>query len=179
MNEDQDRKFIAYLKSLEQSDNRGALAALRRGLGKSPGSEPLMYPYIIPELAALRVEDEAPYYVVASLFALHPLAGGRGRMGGHLRELWRQSGATEPPPNIERRFVMLLSAHPNDVYKLIQPVVNLLKGGGVAVDWFQLLYDLKRWQEQESRSVVRRAWAHEFWKSERQDNLNSESKRSQ
>jgi len=178
MMDDLDKEFIAYLKGLAASDNRGALAALRRGLGKPPGSEPMMYPYIISELPALSVKAEAPYYLVASLFALHPVSAPRGAsLGGHLRELWKQSGAEEPPANIERRFVMLLAAHPNDLYKLIQPIVNLLKTGDVAIDWLQLLRDLKRWQDAETRSEVRRAWAYEFWKREPQKQPNSQKER--
>ncbi len=174
MNEEHDKKFIQYLYRLEASNNRAALAALRRGLGKLPGSEPLMYPYIVPELEAMRVEEEAPYYLVASLFALHPLATPRGGLGEHLRALWLQSGADKPPPNIERRFTMLLAAHPNDMYKLIQPIVNLLKTGGVPVDWYQLLIDLKRWQSPETRKRVQRAWAYEFWKPQVKPSLQLE-----
>ncbi|MBI5033528.1 MAG: type I-E CRISPR-associated protein Cse2/CasB [Chloroflexi bacterium] len=179
MNEEHDHDFINYLQILEKSNNRAALAALRRGLGKPPGSEPLMYPYIVPELEAMPVEDEAPYFLVASLFALHPQSARNENLGIHLRKLWRQSGADEPPPNIERRFVMLLAAHPNDMYKLIQPIVNLLKAGTVPLDWYQLLYDLKRWQNPDTRSDVRRAWAYQFWKREAQNKIKSQLERSQ
>src|SRR5690242_10106207 len=52
--------------------NLGALAALRRGLGKSPGTVAEMYPYVVqylPQQASRRVEDA--YFLIASLFAWH------------------------------------------------------------------------------------------------------------
>lgn len=176
MSEQEDRDFIYYLKSLSERVQRGALAALRRGLGKPPGSEPLTYPYVVPKLPNdLRSpEDEEPYYLVASLYALHPLSATAGNMGSHLRELTRQSGSDEPPPNVERRFVLLLSAHPNDLYKLLQPAVNLLKASNVPINWYQLLHDLKRWHHTDARSDVRRTWATDFWKYEHKSNLQIE-----
>jgi len=91
-------------------------------------------------------------------------------MGSHLRELAPQTHADELPPNIVRRFVLLLSAHPNDLYKLLQPAVNLLKAGSVPIHWYQLLRDLKRWRYADARSDVRRKWATDFWKHERKPN---------
>ncbi len=176
MSEQDDRDFINYLKSLRERDQRGALAALRRGLGKPPGSEPLTYPYVVFKLPDdLRSpEDEGPYYLVASLFALHPLSTTEGNMGSHLRELVRQAGKDKPPPNVERRFVLLLLAHPNDLYKLLQPAVSLLKAGNVPINWYQLLHDLKSWHYANARSEVRRQWATDFWKNEHKSNSQPE-----
>jgi len=39
-----DEKFVAYLQGLQVCEDRAALAALRRGLGQPPGTEPHMYP---------------------------------------------------------------------------------------------------------------------------------------
>ncbi len=67
--------FIARLQALAARDDRGALAALRRGLGKPPGAAAEMHPYVAPFLP-----DEAwtwrnqSLYVVAALFGLHPSA---------------------------------------------------------------------------------------------------------
>ena len=180
MSEQDDRNFMRYLIGLREHDQRAALAALRRGLGKPPGSEPLAYPYVVPKLPDdLRCDDdEAPYYLVGSLFALHPVDTTAGNMGNHLRDLARQTGADEPPPNIERRFVLLLSSHPRDLYKLLQPAVNLLKAGNVPIHWFQLLRDLKYWQHSDSRSDVRREWATSFWRHEHQPSVSPQSNRS-
>ena len=65
--------FVSYLCELARRDDRGALASLRRGVGKEPGVAAEMHPYVAPWLprdAALPKQDV--YYQVAALFALHP-----------------------------------------------------------------------------------------------------------
>ena len=44
--------FITYLEELRDREDRGALAALRRGLGQPPGSAVEMYRYVVPWLPA-------------------------------------------------------------------------------------------------------------------------------
>ena len=61
-------EFIARLESLAKREDRAALAALRRGLGKPPGTVAEMAPYVEPAFDG--APDEA--YIVASLFGLHP-----------------------------------------------------------------------------------------------------------
>jgi CRISPR type I-E-associated protein CasB/Cse2 len=74
--------FVTYLE--DKREERAVLAALRRGLGQTPGTVADMYPYVVPWLR----EDappwrEAAYYTIAALFAYHPAAGGTGNMGAH------------------------------------------------------------------------------------------------
>src|SRR5690606_39576463 len=44
------RRFIASLEALADRQDRGALAALRRGLGNKPGEVADVYPYVLPWL---------------------------------------------------------------------------------------------------------------------------------
>ena len=39
--------FLAYLRGLAKRDDRGALAALRHGLGQPPGTAAEMHPYVV------------------------------------------------------------------------------------------------------------------------------------
>ena len=82
------RRFVAALERLAKRDDsasRAALAALRSGLGKPPGSVVGMYQYIGDHLAGTRPQDRWPLwpsdqqynddlFIVASLFGLHPIA---------------------------------------------------------------------------------------------------------
>ncbi len=82
------RRFVAALERLAKRDDsasRAALAALRSGLGKPPGSVVAMYQYIGDHLVGTRPEDRWPIrpfdqqynddlFTVASLFGLHPIA---------------------------------------------------------------------------------------------------------
>src|SRR4051794_31643365 len=53
--------------------NRAALAALRRGLGQTPGAAPEMFRYV-RELARVSLDREKDAFLVASLFGWHPHA---------------------------------------------------------------------------------------------------------
>ena len=80
--ERRNQPFVEFLEGLR--DDRGALAALRRGLGQPPRTEAGMYRYVVPWLPEdTKPWREAAYYQIAALFACHPAAGGTGNMGNH------------------------------------------------------------------------------------------------
>jgi len=71
--------------------NRAALAALRRGLGQTPGAAPEMFRYL-HELAWVRPDRENDAFLVASLFAWHPLAWSAAEDDGErTRAPWTQN----------------------------------------------------------------------------------------
>jgi len=150
--------FVAYLQGLAEREERGALAALRRGLGQPPGTVPAMYPYVVPwlpqESGAWR---EAPYYHVAALFALHPAAGGSGNLGA----AFRLARGEEENEAIERRFTALLAAHPDDLPDYLRQAVGFLRSKEVPVDWNQLFLDIQHWSHPER--IVQKDWARRFW----------------
>ena len=154
--------FINYLQGLWESGNRGALASLRRGLGKPPSMVPEMYPHIVPRLPQnLSQWDEEVYYLVAALFALHPASAPDGNMGTHFAALCDPNEA--PSPAVERRFVALLASHPDDLYRTLQQAVSLLKSKDVPICWNQLLWHLRKWAYPDSRVRVQKQWADAFW----------------
>ena len=149
--------FVEYLETLRE--NRAALAALRRGLGQSPGTVASMYRYVVPWLPENAPPwSEAAYYRIAALFAYHPDAGGTGNMGAHFaraRDPQRDNTA------IERRFTALLAAHPDDLDVYLRQAVSFLKSNEVPVNWHQLLFDVLGWGS--SSRYVQRQWASTFW----------------
>ena len=164
---DVDYIFIRYLERLYSENQRGALANLRRGLGKPPGTESLTFPHVIPYLPeGLSKQQEQPYFLIASLFALHPMSVPNGNFGSHCADLGRARGGEngKPPPNVERRFIALLATPPQSLYRALQPLVNLLKSENIPVCWVRLLKDIQSWNYADGRANVRRAWAREFWK---------------
>jgi len=174
-------RFISYLRHLipddeqrdggETSRKRAVLAQLRRGLGKEPGIVPDMYPHVesfLPLQAS--AEDEAPYYLVAALFAWHPKdwIGDRWRtnLGASLAQLRRKQAverntAVEPGDSTERRFVAMLSSTREDLAYHLRQMIGLLRTKEVPVNWLQLLPDIQDWNA-DSRFVQRR-WASAFW----------------
>ena len=145
--------FITYLEGLR--DDRGALAALRRGLGQPPGTVADMYRYVVPWLPD---DSEAAYYLIAALFAYHPDAGGTGNMGRHFARTRDPQGDNTA---IERRFTALLAAHPDDLDFYLRQAVSFLKSKEVPVYWHQLLSDVLAWDHPDR--YVQQQWARAFW----------------
>ncbi len=154
--------FVEFLEGLR--DDRGALAALRRGLGQPPGTVADMYRYVVPWLPEdAKPWREAAYYQIAALFAFHPAAGGLGNMGNHFAR------ARDPQGDdiaIERRFTALLAAHRDDLDGYLRQAISFLRSKEVPVNWHQLFYDLQRWGY--DGRPVQQEWARAFWGRARQ-----------
>ncbi len=150
--------FIARLQELALKQERGALAALRRGLGQPPGAAAEMFRYVEPFLPQKRSQaQEAAYYLVASLFAFHPQSTTFGNFGGHMAQTRSEGGEDA----LERRFTALLSAHSDDLPDYLRQSVSFLKSKDVPVNWNQLFWDLQNWDDEERR--VQKKWASAFW----------------
>jgi CRISPR system Cascade subunit CasB len=155
--------FISYLQSLAERQDRGALSALRRGLGQPPGSEPETFRYIEPWLPEKRSTNlETAYYLVASLFALHPKSINTGNMGSHLRAC---NPTKENDDALERRFTALLKSHIDDLPGYLRQTVSFLKSKEAPVNWNELLWDLQNWdyRRDDPRLSVQKKWASAFW----------------
>jgi CRISPR system Cascade subunit CasB len=151
--------FITYLEGLRDREDRGALAALRRGLGQSPGSTPEMYRYVVRWVPADAAPyREASYYLAAALFASHPAPGGNGNLGAAFRSSLQ---ADQDAAAVERRFVALLAAHRDDLAFYLRQAISYLRAKEVPVDWHQLFGDLLAWPHQDG--YVQKRWARAFW----------------
>lgn len=153
----EDHPFIAYLERLR--DDRAALAALRRGLGRPAGTVADMYRYVVPWLRDDAASwEEAAHYLIAGLFAYHSHAVGVGNMGRHFAE-------TRDPQSdnaaIERRFTALLAAHPDDLDFYLRQAVGYLRSKEVPINWHQLLVDVLAWGHPDR--YVQQRWARAFW----------------
>ena len=149
--------FVAYLEGLR--DDRGALAALRRGLGQPPGTVADMYRYVVPWLPSDAPRyREAAYYLIAALFAYHPAPGSTGNMGQHFAHAWDAQGDNTA---LERRFTVLLAAHPDDLGDHLRQAISFLKSQDIPVNWHQLLRDVGAWGHPDR--YVQQQWARGFW----------------
>ena len=156
-------RFISYLEELARNEDRAALAALRRGLGKSPGEAAETHQYVLrfnPE-----PWEELAFYLVAGLFAMHPESWPKKEGDKRLTNFgasfaWMKSKA-DSDSSIERRFVALLDCHEDDLAEHLRHAVSLLRSKEIPVDWLQLLRDLRNWNQENRR--VQRNWARAFW----------------
>lgn len=161
--------FAAWLARLADPErpNRAALAHLRRGLGKPAGSAMEMHRYIVPWTQGLDMTKADPYYLVASLFALNQRSEDKGNFGDTCRQTHRSiragrgGGDEEGIDSLERRFVALLNAHPDDLAEHLRHAVALANSNEVSVNWAQLLRDLRHWSHPDR--FVQRQWANSYW----------------
>ena len=174
-----EQAFAAFLDRLNKEQDRGALAALRRGLGKPPGQASEMYRYIVRWLSSSEATPyitwrEEVYYLVASLFALYPEStwppgqgpGYQRNLGASFAQLEQTSnqgrqGDGKQASSVERRFVALLNSNSEDMHTHLRHAISLLKAKDVAIDWAVLLGDLLWWDSYSRR--VQRQWARAFW----------------
>jgi CRISPR system Cascade subunit CasB len=151
-------RFVDHLERLRDRGDRAALARLRRGLGRDPGTVAGVHPLVQPWLPrGLGPRREDAFYLVASLFAAHPAPGGVGDLGAAFARLAAGRDSAGP----ERRLTALLDAHPDDLPRHLRHAVSLLAADAVPVDWRRLLADLLAWGHPGRR--VQRAWARSFW----------------
>jgi len=165
-------RFIRYLESLNPEKSQrdaAALAALRRGLSSPPGTEPAMFPYILPHLTQEEQERHLPTFcLVASLYAYHPQTDPQGNLGASLRRAgFDENDAEMVAPSVERRFISLLRAHPDDLPGHLRQAISLLKSKDTPVNWRQLLKDLLLLEHDPGR--VQREWARGFWGAARDE----------
>lgn len=157
-------EFVAYLCGLAQREDRGALAHLRRGLGKPPGTAPETYPYVVPWLPADRPDRHEAYFLVASLFASHPEhSDDSPSLGDTFRRIGQSSEGAMA--GAERRFVALLNAHRDEVPVHFRHAVAQARSEGIPVNYDALLRDTNDWGAEDRR--VQRRWAGDFWQEPR------------
>ena len=160
----QEHYFITYLETL--AEDRGALAALRRGLGQPPGTVPDMFPYVVPRLPNNVFPGSWPeksYYLIASLYALHPKSVPIGNLGNHF------STILDPDPDrneaIERRFTALLTANPEDLHIYLRQAISFLKSKEeTPINWHALMWDVLALGYPDRAQGVQKRWANAFWR---------------
>jgi len=156
--------FVAYLEGLADREDRGALAELRRGVGKTPGTEVRTFRYVAPWADGQWPLVERNLYLVASLFALHPASATEGNLG----DTFRRIAAGSDSESIEKRFVALLNCDADDLPNHLRHAVSLAKSKEAPVNWRQLLADLRAFDHPDR--YVQRQWAGAFWHREQTDN---------
>lgn len=159
------KNFVNMLRSLSESDNRGALASLRRGIGQKPYSVAETARIVVPYLPQnAKSATENAFFIVGSLFALHQKESGRGNMGDHFRALCGENNPSEGlPANIERRFIALLSSEANELPETLRQAVSLLKSKEIPINWYRLIEDIQHWHSEEGRDRINRTWSKAFW----------------
>ena len=137
----QPQPFITYLEGLRE--DRGALAALRRGLGQPPGDAREMYPYVVRWLPAEpSARREAAYYLVAASSPITPTPAGAATWGRHFAEHWIRTATTQPPSGASPRCSPRIQT---TCHSICGRRSASFKSKDVPVDWHQLFADVLGW----------------------------------
>lgn len=167
--------FADWLARLAANEDRGTLAALRRGLAVEEEQLFELYGYLPPSfLAGLPAGEDRLYLMVAALFGYHPayfteaeLKERHRNLGESLRLLAlakAPAGGEEEdllPEPLKRRMEALLGAHRDDLFGYLRQAISLLKTEEIKVDWAQLLSDLQAWEW--SGRPVQWRWSRSFY----------------
>jgi CRISPR type I-E-associated protein CasB/Cse2 len=162
--------LVSRLIELARKQDRGALAALRTGLGKPAGAAGRMFPIVAPYLTS----DEGPAtraaFITAALFAKHPEHALIGSLGA---SLWKATKRERINPDgkhgeagVEARFVAALDSDAEDLPRHLEGLVSLCESSGVPIDWHQFYRDLRGLLDQNEgyQIRIRTRWARDFWR---------------
>ena len=150
--------FVGALRRVR--DDRGKLAALRRGLIANPR----MHVDAWPVLAGLGGDIGQPVFTaIAALYASHPEESKAGNLGETCRRIAQGEGK-EIAESFERRFRRLLaSGDVEDVIDQLRAWVRLAASNNVGVNYESLFADLWNWPWYAEN--IRVKWARSFWHS--------------
>ena len=163
--------LVSRLIELATKQDRGALAALRTGLGKPPGAAARMLPIVAPFLSS----DEGPAtraaFITAALFAKHSEHDAViGSLGASLWKATKREGVNPKGKHgeagVETRFAAALDADPDDLARHLEGLVSLCESAGVPINWHQFYNDVRGLlgQNEKYQVRIRTRWARDFWR---------------
>jgi CRISPR system Cascade subunit CasB len=162
--------FITRLENLVAKKDRGALAFLRRGLGKDVPFEAFRF---MPFQKQNWQEEVA--ILIGPLFAYwHQRedaprnAGENENLGSSMLKLVHTivregSDREDAMKRVERRFGAMLNCNADDLKHHLRHAVSLLKSKDVPINWRLLCDHVQQWGHEDR--WVQRAWARSFWAS--------------
>ena len=154
-------RFVGALRPLSQRNDRGSLAALRRGL--SPATVMDAWPVVSRLGGDIGPCGESVFVEIAALFAMHPTDSSGGNFGTTCRAIAIDDQG-DPVESYERRFRRLLASDsPVDVSGQLRAWVRIAAAKGVGVNYEALFADLWNWRWY--ADDIRVQWARAFWRS--------------
>lgn len=156
--------LIGHLTRLVAEDDRAALAALRRGLGRPPGEAPELYPHVakyFPQETSSRNYENA-MFTVAALFGMFPNhRAGAGTPFKVLRQTLGERADTRD--STERRVLSVLNADTEALPTHLRHLFALIRSHGPErhLDFGLLLRHINQWDHPDR--WVQRRWAQDWW----------------
>lgn len=164
--------------------SRAMLARLRRGIGKHPGELPELFEILLKNVPEeLFGKGDEPGYVLSAiytaltLFALHqqgkehPMSVGEkpedkivgNSLGAAVGYIVKQDKDREPA--IKRRFDAVITANEFTEFAYhARGLIQLLKAGGIPMDYPRFATDLYWYQFDDIRNSIRLRWGQDYYK---------------
>lgn len=168
--------LVNYLLGLKNREDRGALAALRTGLGKKPGEAPRMFPHVgrfITSSDPARA-SVATAFATASLFTIYPEQTAGRSLGLALWHATKRDGnpsGKHGEPGVEARFTAMIDAHEDDIVRHLHGLISLCESASQGLDWYRFRRDLSSLlsENETRRDNTRLSWARDFWQGPRNE----------
>ena len=155
-------RFVGALRHLRVKQDRGALAALRRGL--SPATVMDAWPVVARLGGEIGYTGDSVFVDIAALFATHPEESSARNLGETCRAIAWDPAKGELIDSHERRFRRLLAADfPADLAGQLRTWVRLAASKGVGMNYESLFADVWNWRWY--ADDIRVQWARSFWRS--------------
>ncbi len=160
--EDSASVVVGHLRRLidpRRRDGQRVAAVLRRSLAHPPAQDPACWEIVEPLIALSTIGwPREVVYLVAALYASHPVDQARGQSGRSLGAALRR---LDGGPAIDRRVARLVLCDQATLPAQLRSITQLLARCGIGVDWAQLLRDLLAWDK--LGRPVQSAWARAYW----------------
>jgi CRISPR system Cascade subunit CasB len=156
-----------YLKRLyaRVAENNGAKAAFKRAMSGEPEHYRKIYEFVMPAIGHLaKWEQDYIWMPVAcwAIFYPQPIADEEGKVSrDNFGHSCQRLAAGKESKGTERRFRALLDTSLEDLRSPLTALVRQMKVEKVAINYPQLLADLKYWGSY--RQSVQDEWARTFW----------------
>jgi len=150
-------RFLQSVSDRIKNDN-GAKADFKRALSNEPEHIRKVYPFVLPYLGnASEWEQKQIWIPVACLSVYYPSTQKIGNFGHSCCGLATATNSE----GADRRFRALLDLALTDIQSPLTALVRQMKGKGIAIDYPQLLADLRQWEH--PNQYIQDHWARAFW----------------
>lgn len=167
---------LRWLQNLPEHPRKAQLADLRRGVGRAPGDLPELWGAFLQEMpeelqspTGAATGAEWAIYLTLTLYALHQ-QGQTSPMHKQGEGLGKAARLLVPPgqepgeSSIQKRFNALATAtQMPELSHHLRGIVQLLRAGGIPLDYIQLAADLYDWNFSAAAVRVRLRWGQEFY----------------
>lgn len=167
---------LRWLQNLPEHPRKAQLADLRRGVGRAPGDLPELWGAFLQEMpeelqspTGTATGAEWAIYLTLTLYALHQ-QGQTSPMHKQGEGLGKAARLLVPPgqepgeSSIQKRFNALATAtQMPELSHHLRGMIQLLRAGGIPLDYIQLAADLYDWNFSEAAVRVRLRWGQEFY----------------